>query len=239
MAEVVVSLLSAVSSVSVMPSHLSETQTSSSRARLLDAAKRLFAAHGYEQSATSAIAREAGTSESQLMRYFGGKVGLLEALFEDAWTHLNARVARAIATTDDSRDALLNAIQTLVSALARDRDLAALLMFEGRRMRGDEPRVRLSRGFLQFTETMRGLVKKSQALFRIDPTLDSNAVTSAMIGATEAMIRDRLLAKSGASRSFAEREIRRTLERMLKGFEGTARRSARGGPATSRRGSRR
>ena len=30
----------------------------------------------------SAIAREAGTSESQLMRYFGGKVGLLQALFE-------------------------------------------------------------------------------------------------------------------------------------------------------------
>ena len=50
---------------------------------------------GYEQTATSAIARAAGTSESQLMRYFGGKVGLLEALFDEAWADLNRRVNRA------------------------------------------------------------------------------------------------------------------------------------------------
>jgi AcrR family transcriptional regulator len=206
--------------VSVMPSHLLETQTSSSRARLLDAAKRLFAAHGYEQSATSAIAREAGTSESQLMRYFGGKVGLLEALFEDAWTHLNARVARATATSD-ARHAILNGIQAVVSALARDPDLAVLLMFEGRRRRGDEQRVRLSRGFVHFTETMRNLVKKSQTLGEIDSALDPNAVTSAVLGATEAMIRDRLLARSGTGRGFAEREIRRTVAEMLNGLRGT------------------
>jgi AcrR family transcriptional regulator len=205
-----------------MPSHLLETQTSSSRARLLEAAKRLFAAYGYEQSATSAIAREAGTSESQLMRYFGGKVGLLEALFEDAWTHLNARVARATSGTRDARRAILKGIQAVVSALARDPDLAVLLMFEGRRRRSDEQRVRLSRGFVHFTETLRNLVKTSQAHGEIDPALDPNAVTSAVLGATEAMIRDRLLARSGTGRSFAEREIRRTVAGMLNGFRGGA-----------------
>jgi AcrR family transcriptional regulator len=219
-----------------MPSHLLETPPASSRARLLDAAKRLFAAQGYEQSATSAIAREAGTSESQLMRYFGGKVGLLEALFEDAWAHLNARVGRATAATDDSRDALLNGIQAVVSALARDPDLAALFMFEGRRMRGDEPRVRLSRGFVQFSDTMRRLVRRSQVNREIDPALDVNAITSAMLGAAEAMIRDRLLARGGGGRSFAEREIRRTLEAMLQGFGriGQRRGTRRSKPASRR-----
>src|SRR5918994_117186 len=75
-----------------MTSHPSGAQSSSSRDRLLQAAKRLFAAQGYEQTATSAIARAAGTSESQLLRYFGGKVGLLHALFEAAWEDLNRRV---------------------------------------------------------------------------------------------------------------------------------------------------
>ena len=103
---------------------------------MLDAAKRLFAAQGYEQTATSAIAREAGTSESQLMRYFGGKVGLLEALFDDAWSHLNARVERALRVGDGHRESLLEAIQTVVGVLARDPNLATLLMFEGRRLRG-------------------------------------------------------------------------------------------------------
>ena len=152
------------------------------------------------------------------MRYFGGKAGLLEALFDDAWKHLNARVERAVAATNDSLDALLNGLQAIVTALGRDQDLATLFMFEGRRMRGDEPRVRLSRGFVHFAETIRGLVRQAQASRAIDPALDANAVTSSILGATESMIRDRLLAKGGSSRGFAEREIRRTLTAMLDGF---------------------
>jgi AcrR family transcriptional regulator len=200
-----------------MPSQPSEAPTASSRERLLDAAKRLFATHGYEQTATSAIAREAGTSESQLMRYFGGKIGLLEALFEDAWAHLNARVARAIKAPTSNRDALLLAIQTIVTTLSRDADLATLAMFEGRRIRGEEARVRVSRGYTQFADTVRGFIRKAQAEREIDASLDVNAVTSALLGAMEAMIRDRLLSKTGGARGFAEREIRRTLEAMLNG----------------------
>ena len=211
-----------------MPSHQLERPTSSSRSRLLHAAKRLFAAQGYEQTATSAIAREAGTSESQLMRYFGGKVGLLEALFDDAWVTLNAKVERALKEARNNRDSLLIAIQTVAATLARDTDLATLLMFEGRRKRGEQPRVRVSRGSVTFSETIRGFVRKAQATREIDPRLDPNAVTSGLLGAAESMMRDRLLAKSGAGRSFAEREIRRTLDAMLDGL--------RARPATTRDG---
>jgi AcrR family transcriptional regulator len=200
-----------------MPAHQSEAPASS-RERLLGAAKRLFAAYGYEQTATSAIAREAGTSESQLMRYFGGKVGVLEALFEDAWTHLNLRVGRAVKSSRGNRESLLDAIQSIVVALSRDPDLATLFMFEGRRMRGDAPRVRVSRGYQQFVETIRNFVRKAQASREIDAALDVNAVTSAILGASEAMVRDRLLAKTGAGRGFAEREIRRTLDAVLRGM---------------------
>lgn len=201
-----------------MPSHQLGLQSSSSRDRLLEAAKRLFAAQGYEQTATSAIAREAGTSESQLMRYFGGKVGLLEALFEEAWVVLNARVHRAAQNANTYRDAVLDAIQTVVNTLSRDQDLAVLFIFEGRRLRGDEPRIRLSRGFVAFSETMRGLVRQAQAAREISPQLDTTAVTSAVLGAAEAMMRDRLVARSGRGRAFAEREIRRTLECLLAGL---------------------
>lgn len=203
-----------------MPSHQRETPTSSSRERLLDAAKRLFAAQGYEQTATSAIARRAGTSESQLMRYFGGKAGLLEALFDEAWLGLNARVSRAVRTAEGNREAILEAIQTVVNSLARDSDLATLFMFEGRRIRGDEPRVRLSRGFLAFAETIRGYVRKAQLTGELDARLDGSAMTSALLGATESMVRDRLLARTAGTRGFAEREIRRTLEALLSGLSG-------------------
>ncbi len=204
-----------------MPSHQKKSVSSSSRARLLAAAKRLFAAQGYEQSATSAIAREAGTSESQLMRYFGGKAGLLEALFDDAWEQLNARVAKTISAKTHRHDALIAAFEVVVSGLARDSDLATLFLFEGRRLRGDEPRVSLSRGSRRFIETIRGLVKGAQSTRDVDPTLDAGAVTASLLGAMEAMMRERLMASTAGRRAFAQREIRATLERMLKGF-GTA-----------------
>lgn len=195
------------------PRPLAETQ--SSRSRLLKAAKRLFANQGYEQTATSAIAREAGTSESQLMRYFGGKVGLLDALFNEAWGHVNDRVRRAVAAADGSREAILAVLQTMTSVFARDPDLAALFLFEGRRLRGEEPRVRVSEGFVAFADLTRGLVRKAQASREIDGRFDANAVTSALIGACEAMIRDRIVARASGGRAFADREIRRTLEAIV------------------------
>jgi AcrR family transcriptional regulator len=194
------------------------TEPPSSRTRLLQAAKRLFALQGYEQTATSAIARDAGTSESQLMRYFGGKVGLLDALFDEAWAELNSRVKTAIESAATERDAILEALQTIAVSLARDPDLATLFLFEGRRLRGEEPRVRVSDGFQAFSETARGLVRKAQAARELDSRLDAAAITSALVGAAEGMIRDRALARVGGGRGFAEREVRRTIEAMLTGF---------------------
>ncbi len=208
-----------------MPSRPTVDQESS-RSRLLRAAKRLFALQGYEQTATSAIAREAGTSESQLMRYFGGKVGLLDALFNDGWAQINERVRKVAQQAPSSRAAILDVLQLIATALARDPDFATLFLFEGRRMRGQEPRIRLPGGLLALAEVVKGLVRRAQTDRELDPRLDAGAMTSAMIGACEAMIRDRVLARVGGSRAFAEREIKRTLEAMLAGFSSSAPRAA-------------
>ena len=127
------------------------------------------------------------------MRYFGGKVGLLETLFDEAWNHINVRVEKALETTAaaGNRESLLVAIQTVVTALARDSNLASLLVFEGRRMRGSAPRVRLSRGFVAFSETIHRLIRNAQTTGEIDPRFDTLAVTSALLGAAESLIRDR------------------------------------------------
>src|SRR5215471_3629212 len=64
----------------------------SSRDRILFSAKHLFARNGYENTSTVAIAREAGTSESQLMKHFGSKQGLLAAIFDHGWASVIDRV---------------------------------------------------------------------------------------------------------------------------------------------------
>ena len=206
------------------------SEGSSSRDRLLQAAKRLFAAHGYEQTATSAIAREAGTSESQLMRYFGGKVGLLQALFDTAWVDLNARARRALEREMTCHEAILTLLQIITSAFARDPELATLFLLEARRVRSGGKGVQLSKGFVAFTEMVRGVVRKGQQEREIDRTLDAGAVTASILGAVEGMTRERLLARSSGSRAFADREVRRTVDAMLAGFAPSPRRLRRSRP---------
>ena len=71
------------------------TVARTSRERLRESAKSLFAELGYEATSTAAIARGAGTSESQLVKHFADKQGVLEAIFEDAWSQINPAVRLA------------------------------------------------------------------------------------------------------------------------------------------------
>ena len=196
----------------------SQPESGSSRERLLNAAKHLFAAGGYEHTATSAIARAAGTSESQLMRYFGGKVGLLDAVFDAAWVELNRRIDRAMKQLDSPPDELIRVIETVTAALARDPDLATLFLFEARRIRGNGANVRMSSGFTAFSDRVRIIVKQGVANGVFRAGLEPSAVAAGVLGAAEAMARERLILRRRGNRAYGEKEIRRTLVAMVSGL---------------------
>lgn len=192
--------------------------THTSRSRLLAAGKELFARVGYEQASTAAIARAAGTSESQLVRYFDGKAGLLEAIFNESWKPLNEEVQKLIANAPHAREALTAVLLAVTKALGSDPDIAFLFLFEGRRVRGAGPDVVLSKGFVQFSELVRALIRRGQQDGSFRPEFSDAAVASAVMGAAEEMMRERLLAeRSGKSRPFSEREIRHVFAALLAG----------------------
>ena len=198
-----------------MPLDLDQTFTS--RVRLLAAGKELFAREGYEQASTASIAKAAGTSESQLARYFGGKAGLLEAIFNESWTPLNDEIQRLIAGAPHAREAVLGVLSTMTKAFGSDPDLAVLFLFEGRRIRGGADVV-LSKGFVEFSELVRALIRRGQQDGSFRPEFSDAAVAAAVMGAAEGMMRERLLAeRTGKSRPFAEREIRRVFAAVLGG----------------------
>jgi AcrR family transcriptional regulator len=191
----------------------------SSRDRLLQAAKSLFAQNGYEQTSTASIAREAGTSESQLVRYFSSKAGLLEAIFNDSWQALNEEITRVIANSPSGRAAILGVLATLIEAFGRDHDLAVLFLLEGRRIRGTSHEVLLSKGFLQFTTLLQQLIQRAQRDGSFRKNFREAAIESAVIGAAEGMIRDRLLAqRAGKPNPFSDEEIRRVFAAVLEGM---------------------
>jgi AcrR family transcriptional regulator len=164
--------------------------TQTSRSRLLHAGKTLFSRNGYEQTSTAAIARESGSSESQLIRYFGGKSGLLEAIFNEAWMSLNDSVRLHIEQAEHGRDAILRILSLMIEAFARDHDIAFLFLFEGRRLRNNSREVLLSQGFVQFTSVVHQLIQKGQADGSFRKDVDAKVLCSAMLGCAEGMVRD-------------------------------------------------
>ena len=189
-------------------------ETASSRDRLLAAGKTLFARGGYEGTSTASIVREAGTSESQLVRYFGGKSGLLNAIFNEGWAALNETVGREISTAANGRDAILRLLNIVMTTFARDRDIAFLLLFEGRRVRGAE--VQISEGFVQFSRVLEGLLDRGRKDGSLREDIPVPVMAAALTGAAEGMVRDAILAeRAGRGEAFEERSIHAVFESFL------------------------
>jgi AcrR family transcriptional regulator len=184
--------------------------------RLLGAGKMLFARLGYEQTSTAAITRHANTSESQLMRYFDGKRGLLAAIFDESWRLLNQQIENSIRTSSDAVTAIEGVLEAVIGAFDRDADLASLFLFEGRRIHAGERDVVLSRGYVEFAQTFQDLVRRAQKEEAIAAGFDVRAISSALIGAAEGMMRDRLIAqRSGRPSPFSHQQVRRVFAALL------------------------
>ena len=191
--------------------------TQTSRSRLLASGKSLFSRLGYEQTSTAAIAREAGTSESQLVRYFSGKSGLLEAIFNEAWAGLNDAIRTNVDESEHGREAILRVLSLIVEAFGRDHDIAFLFLFEGRRIRGNE--VSLSKGFLAFYELVLQFIRRGQedGSFRRD--VNEDVLASAILGCAEGMIRDRLIAERlRQPNPFSDEDVRNVFAAVVDGL---------------------
>ncbi len=166
----------------------------SSHDRILMAAKQLFASRGYENTSTVAIARLAGTSESQLMKHFGSKEGLLESIFDAGWEQLSSRIAALpqVQSPDKKLHALLDAT---LAGMERDPELKQLLLLEGRRIRREGRMVMMTNGFLAYISVIDGILAEMCAAGQLRPDLNPQAVRSALIGMFEGILRDQLLAE--------------------------------------------
>jgi AcrR family transcriptional regulator len=190
--------------------------TYTSKNRLLFAATRLFAQNGYEQTSTASIAREAGTSESQLVRYFGGKAGLLQAIFDASWGSLHDKLQTTVVSAPTAREALMGILWDLIQSFRKDPDVAQIFLFEGRRIRGGDHEIFISEGFRKFSELLGHLIDRGRLDGSITTEVNHHALRSAVIGASEGMIRDRLTAERlGKDEPFGDADIRRVMEIFL------------------------
>lgn len=179
------------------------------RDRLLEAAKHLFASNGFENTSTVAIARAAQTSESQLVKHFSSKEGLLAAIFERAWEQMAAPM-QAIQKQSTPAEKLRALLELLVGSLERDFELKELLLLEGRRIRKEGHLIMLTGGFMHLVKTLDAVLAEMKAAGQLRPDLPVEAARSGLMGLFEGMMRDQVLAKrAGYPANFAAADVRR------------------------------
>jgi AcrR family transcriptional regulator len=166
------------------------------RQRLLEAAKTLFAEGGYEPTSTMSICRLARTSESQLIKHFCSKQGILQAIFQYAWERLNPAVRLATESIALPREKLRITMEMVINFLAKDPQFCTLFLLEGHRLRSDGKHVVLVPGFLEFVRMVDEILKQIVDEGGLARNLHPQALRSALLGAIEGMLRDRILAST-------------------------------------------
>jgi AcrR family transcriptional regulator len=193
--------------------------TASPRERILRSARALFASKGYEHASTSAIARDAGTSESQMMKYFGSKLGLLQAIFEEAWTHITAAAQAAAEAAPTGPEKIRGLLGAFLEYVKRDPELELLFLLEGRRVRREDHSVSMSRGYIGFVELFDGVLQQMRADGTLRAHLDPQMVRSAIFGMTEGLLRDHFLyERLGFPAAYKVEDVPQMLDLVLRAF---------------------
>jgi AcrR family transcriptional regulator len=189
----------------------------SSQDRMLAVALRLFSKRGFAHTSTAQVARDAGTSESQLIKHFGSKEGLLIAIFEMTWRQLNVEVATLVAVDGTPGERLRRLVRFVLGRLDRQPELKRLMLFEGRRVRADG--LVVTAGFRQFVDRIDGLLRQARRTGQLRQELPVAVVRSMLIGAFEGLLRDRILAQdSGYPASYSSRDVQRAMEAVIDTF---------------------
>ena len=188
--------------------------TVSSHDRILLAAKRLFSELGYENTSTVAIARDAGTSESQLMKHFGSKQGLLVAIFDCGWTAMNERIQMIPQGSPANR--LLSVLEAITIELENDPELKILSALESRRVRKDSNVVLMSRGAHQFRDILDRILEDMRTEGQIRSDISLDAIRAAIVGMAEGLWRDRVVAdRSELPAQYSFDDIHKVLELLI------------------------
>jgi len=159
------------------------------RARLLDAAARVYARRGFDTATIDEIAHEAGFTKGAVYDHFGSKEGLLFALLDE---HLAAQIAEQVALFDPSAETAERpraGADRWIEELDQDPDAFRLFVeawLRGQRDEGLRPRV--AAGLEAWRSTMRGLGRQHGG--EIDEELlDGVANVMLALGAGIGMVR--------------------------------------------------
>ena len=150
------------------------------RERILAAAERIFARHGFFASKVAEIAKEAGVADGTIYLYFKSKDELLISLFEDRMAQVNTALAKAIEGLGPTEQ-LRAFVKTYLRLIDAEPAAAEVLTIELRQSNKfmkeyDNPR------FVEFLRLLGGIITAGQERGVFDDTIPSHVLARMIFG---------------------------------------------------------
>ena len=161
----------------------SSAATGDKRERILDAAERIFARHGFFHARVSEIARDAGVADGTIYLYFKSKDDLLITLFESRMERVTAELAQAIDAVPaaDAPARLRTFIHAHASLVVAHPALAEVLVVELRQS-SKFMKEYANPKFGDFLKLLAGVIEAGQSGGAFDATLPAPIVARALFG---------------------------------------------------------
>ena len=185
------------------------------RKRILDAAVRVFAEHGYHGARVGDIAKDAGVAHGLLYHYFASKDEVLRTIFVENWGELIARF-RAVEAADEPAEAKLEGIaKILVRTWRNDPALVTVMVREVARSQLLQEQVEDVRE--AFTILQRVIEEgQSTGVFRRD--LDARLASWVVYGGLEEVLTGWVLGQLPDGEDAVTRAERTAVELALRGL---------------------
>jgi len=166
------------------------------RARLLKAAGKVFARHGYERATLDEIAEEAGLSKGAVYYNFASKEELFLALLEDRLVGQLEGVERTFRQAAAPRRQSEQAAQLFLEGLERDSRWAPLFFeFVAYCARDATRRAHFSERFLHTARRLlSGVIERRYEELELDPPMKADELAICIDALTNGMVIERLFA---------------------------------------------
>ncbi|HUS29150.1 MAG TPA: TetR/AcrR family transcriptional regulator [Kofleriaceae bacterium] len=164
------------------------------RERILAAAERIFARHGFFAAKVSDVAKEAGVADGTIYLYFKNKDDLLISLFERRMQQVNEALRAATAKVKSPREQLRAFVKTYLQLVADEPTAAEVLTIELRQsskfMKEYE-----NPEFADFLRLLGGIISTAQDKGEIESSIPAHVAARMIFGMLDELALAWVLAK--------------------------------------------
>jgi TetR/AcrR family fatty acid metabolism transcriptional regulator len=185
------------------------------RKRILDAAIRVFADHGYHAARVGDIAEDAGVAHGLLYHYFASKDDVLRTIFTENWGELIGRFRAVEAAHEPAPKKLEGIAKMLLRTWRNDPALVTVMVREVARSHQLQDRVDEVREAFAIVQRV---IEEGQAAGAFRPDIDARLASWVFYGGLEEVLTGWVLGQLPDSESDVARAEETAIEVALRGL---------------------